>query len=181
MQGINRVFFLVGIIHIALFGSSIFLANVQTETPNYGGSSGFLPSTGDPDHAYDRFSNWLASGSGAGVSDPGEGGGFHFLKWILGSNGPLCGTVTITKLLIGMVFLEYELVNLLPADGFGNWFRLAVHLIGAAINLSLIGVLVGFAIRAGVLSNPHLLVALGFLSIFAISSNLLNAGGLVCV
>ena len=58
------------IVHISLMLASIFLANLGDVSPFYGGASGFLPSTGDEAHAYDRFSAWL-SGGGPAVDDPG--------------------------------------------------------------------------------------------------------------
>ena len=164
MQGINRLFFLAAIVHVACFGAGLYLGNALSETPNYGGFTGFLPATG----------------GGDSLSDPEQGGAFKFLRWILSSDGPVCGTVTITKMLIGMVFLEYEVINLLPVDGFGNWFRLAIHLIGAAINITLIGILVRFAVQAGIFNNPQLLVLIGVISLFGFSATLLNAGGLIC-
>ena len=54
------------IVHAGLTLASIFLANLGDVLPFYGGATGFLPSTGDDAHAYDKFSAWLAGGGPGG-------------------------------------------------------------------------------------------------------------------
>ena len=81
------------------------------------------------------------------------------------------------KFMLSMTILKYGIIDLIPNVGFGLWFKNVIHLVAALIHIGLVSVLVGFAVRAGVFSNIHLMVALGLISAFAVVSTLLDAGG----
>ena len=85
--------------------------------------------------------------------------------------------MAIVKFMLSMTILKYGIIDLIPNAGFGQWFKTVIHLVAALIHVGLLSVLVGFAVRAGVFSNVHLMVALGLISAFAIVSTLLSAGG----
>ena len=74
MAGLNRLLAVAIIVHVALFGATIFIQNGVVDVPYYGGDHGFLPSTGDDAGAYDQFSSWLSGGSSASsLDEPGDG------------------------------------------------------------------------------------------------------------
>ena len=178
MQGINRILIMAIIVHVALFGATIFLANAITEAPYYGGEHGFLPSTGDDQNAYDQFSAWISGGGrDQDFEEPDSEGGIAILGWII--KGPVCSTVGIVKFMLSLTILKYGIIDLIPNAGFGLWFKTVIHLVATLIHIGLMSVLVGFAVRAGVFSNIHLMVALGLISALAIVSTLLDAGGLL--
>ena len=163
MAGLNKILIVAVIVHVALFGATIFLTNAIADMPYYGGDHGFLPSTGDSKNAYDQFSAWLSGGGrDQDFEEPNAEGGIAILGWII--KGPVCSTVGIVKFMLSMTILKYGIIDLIPNVGFGLWFKNVIHL-------------VGFAVRAGVFSNIHLMVALGLISAFAIVSTLLDAGG----
>ena len=167
------------IIHIALMVASIFLANLGDVLPFYGGSTGFLPSTGDDTHAYDVFSAWL-SGGGPAVDDPGDRGGIGVLAWAVRT--PLCGMVSVVKFIISLATLHlYDAIQVIPSDGFGNWFKIIIHVLGALIAIGLIARIVDIAVRAGVFSNQYLLILILGVSIIGSLATVLDAsGGLSC-
>ncbi len=174
MQGINRLVAVALIVHVSLFVATIFLTNVVQDTPFFGGSAGFLPTTGDSAGAYDRFSAWI-SGNQGNMNEPSDQGGIAILQWIV--RGPLCTSVTIVKFLLAVTVLKYGVIDLISSDGFGLWFKTAVHLVGGFMNIALVSILVRFAIQAGVFSNIYIMAALGLMSVVGIVSTLLNAGG----
>ena len=167
------------IVHAGLMLASIFLANLGDVSPFYGGATGFLPSTGDDTHAYDKFSAWLAGG-GPAVDDPGDKGGIGVLAWAV--RGPLCGMVSVVKFTISLATLHlYDVIQVIPSDGFGNWFKIVIHILGALIAIGLVARIVDIAIRAGVFSNNTLLILLLGVSVFGSVVTLLDAaGGLTC-
>ena len=167
------------IVHIALMLASIFLANLGGVSPFYGGSTGFLPSTGNDTHGYDQFSAWLSSG-GPAVDDPGDKGGIGVLAWAVKT--PLCGMVSVVKFIISLATLHlYDAIQVIPSDGFGNWFKIIIHTLGALIAIGLIARIVDLAIRAGVFSNQYLLILILGVSVFGSIVTLLDAsGGLTC-
>ena len=167
------------IIHVALMLASIFLANLGDVLPFYGGATGFLPSTGEEAHAYDKFSAWL-SGGGPAVDDPGDAGGIGVLAWAV--RGPLCGMVAVVKFILSLATLHlYDAIQIIPSDGFGNWFKIVIHILGALIAIGLIARIVDIAIRAGVFSNQYLLILILGVSIFGSLATVLDAsGGLSC-
>ena len=176
MAGLNKILIVAVIVHVALFGATIFLANAIDATPYYGGDHGFLPSTGNSSNAYDRFSAWLSGGGrGQAFEEPVAEGGIAIFGWII--KGPICSTVAIVKFLLSMTILKYGIIDLIPSVGFGLWFKNVIHLVATLIHIGLISVLVGFAVRAGVFTNIYLMVGLGLISAFAIVSTLLDAGG----
>ena len=176
MAGLNKILIVAVIVHVALFGATIFLTNAIDATPYYGGNHGFLPSTGDGNNSYDRFSAWLSGGGrDQEYEEPDAEGGIAILGWII--KGPICSTVAIVKFLLSMTILKYGIIDLIPSVGFGLWFKTVIHLTAALIHVGLVSVLVGFAVRAGVFSNIHLMVALGLISAFAVVATLLSAGG----
>ena len=174
MAGLNRILAVAIIVHVALFGATIFIQNGVVDVPYYGGSHGFLPSTGDNANAYDKFSSWLAGGSRQQLDEPGAGV-IGLFKWIV--QGPLCGTVNIVKFLISVTILKYGIIDSIPNEGFGLWFKTVVHLAATLIHVGFIGMLLGFAVRAGVFSNVYLLGAVGIISVLGIVATALNAGG----
>ena len=76
--------------------------------------------------------------------------------------------------MLSMTILKYGIIDLIPNAGFGLWFKTVIHLVAALIHVGLVSVLVGFAVRAGVFSNIHLMVALGLISAFAVVATLLR-------
>ena len=175
MIGLNQLLAVMLIVHVALFGSTIFLQNSSSDTAYYGGPHGFLPSSGDSASAYDRFSSWLVGDSRAQLDDPGETGGLAILQWIVRT--PLCGTVGAVKTLISVTILKYGLVDSIPNEGFGMWVKVVIHLIATFIHSAGLNMLVRFAIQAGVFSNVYIMGAIGLISAFGIVATLLNAGG----
>ncbi len=176
MAGLNKILIVAVIVHVALFGATIFLTNAIADTPYYGGDHGFLPSTGDSKNTYDQFSAWLSGGGrDQDFEEPNAEGGIAILGWII--KGPVCSTVGIVKFMLSMTILKYGIIDMIPNIGFGLWFKNVIHLVAALIHVGLVSVLVGFAVRAGVFSNIHLMVALGVISTFAVVSTLLDAGG----
>lgn len=174
MQGLNRLVAMALIVHVTLFVSTIFLTNALQTMPYFGGNSGFLPSTGDGNNAYDRFSSWISGNEGS-MSEPSDEGGIAILQWIV--RGPMCSSVTIVKFLIALTVLKYGVIDLISSAGFGLWFKIAVHLVGFLLNIALVNVLVRFAIQAGVFSNIYIMAAIGLMSIIGIVATMLNAGG----
>ncbi len=148
--------------------------------PFYGGSTGFLPSTGDDTHAYDVFSAWL-SGGGPTVADPGDQGGIGVLAWAV-RTPPLCGMVSVVKFIISLAILHlYDAIQIILSDGFGNWFKIIIHVLGALIAIGLIARIVDIAVRAGVFSNQYLLILILGVSIIGSLATVLDAsGGLSC-
>ena len=176
MAGLNKILIVAVIVHVALFGATIFLTNAIADLPYYGGDHGFLTSTGDSNNSYDQFSAWLSGGGrDQDFEEPNAEGGIAILGWII--KGPVCSTVGIVKFMLSMTILKYGIIDLIPNVGFGLWFKNVIHLVAALIHIGLVSVLVGFAVRAGVFSNIHLMVALGLISAFAVVSTLLDAGG----
>ena len=176
MPGVIKLTVVAAILHIALMGSTIFLQNWGTgATPFYGGNTGFLPATGDSAHPYDKFSAWLAGG-GTRLNDPGDQGGIGILQWIV--RKPLCGMVGVVKSLISLTTLHaYDVIQLIPTEGFGGWFKILVHMIGALLSAALMSVLVAFAIRTGVFSNVYTMGLVLGVAALGVVSTLLNAGG----
>ena len=174
MAGLNRLLAVAIIIHVALFGATIFIQNGVSDVAYYGGDHGFLPSTGDDAGAYDQFSSWLSGGSRQQLEEP-AGGVIGLFKWIV--QGPLCGTVNIVKFMISIGILKYGIIDSIPSEGFGLWFKTAVHLAATLIHVALISLLLGFAVRAGVFSNVYLLAAVGIIGALGIVTTVLNLGG----
>lgn len=175
MPGIIKLLVVAVILHSALMGADIFLDNIASSTAHYGGQTGFLPATGDRDHAYDQFTAWLGGG-GSQLADPGDQGGIAILQWIVRT--PLCGMIGIIRFLVSLTILNYDVVRLIPSDGFGNWFKILVNIVGALLNGTLMSVVVRFAIQAGVFSNVYLMgLVLGIAVIGAVATAL-NAGGI---
>ena len=114
------------------------------------------------------------------VDDPGDQGGIGVLAWAV--RGPLCGMVSVVKFTISLATLHlYDVIQVIPSDGFGNWFKIVIHIIGALIAIGLIARIVDIAIRAGVFSNNTLLILLLGVSVFGSLVTLLDAaGGLTC-
>lgn len=175
MPGVLKLRTIATILHISLMGATIYLQNWGDATPFYGGATGSLPSTGDGNHPYDWFSAWL-SGGGTRLDDPGDQGGIQILGWII--SGPLCGMVVIVKALLSLTILHYDVVQLISTDGFGGWFKILIHMVGAYLSISLMSRLVAFAIRAGVFSNVYIMGAIGLVSVLGIAATALNVGGI---
>ena len=179
MISLVPLFVVALILHVGLMLASIFLANLGDALPFYGGDTGFLPSTGDDTHTYDKFSSWL-SGGGPAVDDPGDQGGIGVLAWAVKT--PLCGMVSVIKFTLSLATLHlYDVIQVIPSDGFGNWFKIVIHILGALIAIGLIARIVDLAIRAGVFSNPYLLgLILGVSIIGSVATVLDGSGGLTC-
>ena len=179
MISLVPLFVVALILHVGLMLASIFLANLGDGLPFYGGDTGFLPSTGDDTHTYDKFSAWL-SGGGPAVDDLGNQGGIGVLAWAVKT--PLCGMVSVIKFILSLAILHlYDVIQIIPSDGFGNWFKIVIHILGALIAIGLIARIVDLAIRAGVFSNNTLLILLLGVSVFGSIVTLLDAtGGLTC-
>lgn len=173
MPGILKLLVLTLVIHVALTGATIYLANAG-DTPYYGGSTGFLPGTGDDQHPYDQFSGWL-SGGGSRLNEPAQEGGIGILRWIVDT--PMCGMVFIVRGLITLTIFHYDVVQLIPTDGFGGWFKILLHLLGALLTGALMSTMVAFAIRAGVFSNVYLMGIILGIAVVGIAASALNAGG----
>ena len=174
MTSLIPLFIFAAILHITVFVAGLFLVNLG-DVANYGGETGFLPSTGDSANAYDQFSSWLAGGGPTSVEGPEDSAGVSTFRWIVKT--PMCGMVSLVKTIITLSIVNYDLVNLLPTEGFGNWLRIIIHSIGALITLALFARLTEIAIRAGVFSNIYMLAVLGLVSVGGIVATLLNAGG----
>ena len=152
MAGLNKILVVAVIVHVALFGATIFLTNAISDLPYHGGDHGFLPSTGNSSNTYDRFSAWLSGGGrDQEYEEPDAEGGIAILGWII--KGPICSTVSIVKFMLSMTILKYGIIDMIPNMGFGLWFKTVIHLVAALIHVGLVSVLVGFAVRAGVFSN----------------------------
>lgn len=179
MIALVPLFVVALVVHVALMLASIFLSNLGDALPFYGGTTGFLPSTGDDAHAYDKFSVWL-SGGGPAIDDPGDAGGIGVLAWAVRT--PLCGMVSVVKFILSLATLHlYDAIQIIPSDGFGNWFKIVIHILGALIAIGLIARIVDIAIRAGVFSNNTLLLLLLGVSILGSVATVLDAaGGLSC-
>ena len=176
MTGLNKLIAITIIVHVAVFGATILLQNAVSETPYYGGNTGFLPSTGDSNHAYDQFSGWLSGGAQEEeVDDPESGSIIDTLKWIV--LGPLCSTVSIVKFLISFTIIKYGFIDDIPNMGFGLWFKTVIHVVATLLHVTLISILVRFAVQAGVFSNPQLLGLLIGVSLLGAVVTALNAGG----
>ena len=178
MTSLVPLLIFAAIIHIALMGGTIFLQNLTAATPYYGGETGFLPSTGNQANTYDKFSAWL-SGGGPSANDPGSAGGVGILQWAVRT--PLCGMVSVIKFILSLSVLNYDVIRLIPSDGFGNWFKIIVHVLGALITIALFSRIVEFAIRAGVFSNVYLMaIVLGIAVLGTVATALNASGGLSC-
>ena len=157
MPGLNQLMVVAIIIHVALFGSTIFLANAVSEMPYFGGDHGFLPTTGDNANAYDQFSGWLSGGAEEEErKDIGEGGIIDLFNWII--RGPACTVVSIVKFMISVTIIKYGIIDLLPNAGFGLWFKTLVHLVAALVHARFALVLFRAAIQAGIFSSPTMLL-----------------------
>ena len=178
MPGLNQLMVVAIIIHVALFGSTIFLTNAISEMPYFGGAHGFLPSTGDDQNAYDAFSRWLSGGAEeAERKDIGDGGIFDLFRWVL--QGPACSVVSIVKFMISLTIVKYGIIDLLPNAGFGLWFKTLVHLVATLIHARFALILFRAAVQAGVFSNPTMLALVVGISTVGFALTGLDAGGVI--
>ncbi len=173
MTGIQKLFILTLGIHVCLVLATIYLTNMG-DVPYYGGSTGFLPGTGDGANAYDQFTGWLLGG-GYRPGDPGNQVGIPLLGWIIAK--PLCGMVSAVRWLIILTTFNYDVVQLIPTGGFGGWFKMLIHLVGVFLTGAVMNALVRFGIQAGVFSNVYVMGAIGVVSVIGIGATALNAGG----
>ena len=178
MPGLNQLMVVAIIIHVALFGSTIFLTNAVSELPYFGGDHGFLPTTGDDANAYDRFSGWLSGGAEEEEREEiGDGGIIDLFRWII--QGPACTTISIVKFMISFTMIKYGIIDLLPNEGFGLWFKTLVHLVAALVHARFALLMLRAAIQAGVFSNPTLLALVIGISAVGFALTGLNAGGVI--
>ena len=178
MPGLNQLMAVAIIVHVALFGSTIFLANAVADLPYFGGSHGFLPSTGDDQNAYDQFSGWLSGGAEEEERDDIGGGGIiDLFRWII--TGPACTVVGIIKFMISVTIIKYGIIDLLPNDGFGLWFKTIVHLVATLVHARFALLLFRGALQAGILSNPTMLALVVGISAVSFALTGLDALGVL--
>ena len=169
--------FVVG--HAAFGIGHIFVSNLDALVPNYGGSMGFLPQTGDADSPYDKFSNFLADDGGPQVEPLDNQGGLNFIRWAIFT--PMCVMSTIVKVLLAAASFNYGLLTLLPSEGPGLWVRLIIHMVGIMLTANLLNQVVAFALRTGIFSQKWGIVGiLGVAAVGAASAIADGAGGLIC-
>ena len=190
---------LLVLVHIGMTVADIFSVNLNQalslarQEAYFGGEGGFLPSTGDDQHPYDQFTGWLRQGGQIGeddgsrssqLDDPADAegnapGGVALLQYIV--RAPLCTLSQLVRFNISLAVLNYETLDLLPDEGFGYWFKLAIHTFAFGVTIVLASRLVQFALRAGIFSSPYLMAAvLGIAILGTISTIAEGAGGLVC-
>ena len=171
------VLFLIG--HATFGMGTLFLANLFTTEADYGGSMGFLPSTGDADSPYDSFSNFLAGDEGVRMEEVSDGGGTNFISWAIST--PVCGISKAVRVMLATASFNYGVANVIPTEGPGLWVRLIISLIGTLLTLFLLNEVVGFAVRAGVFSNIWSTGAiLGIAAIGGAATGLDGLGPLSC-
>ena len=160
----NILYLLVGLVvlHVCLVFGTLLANNLTSTTPDYGGATGFLPSSGDPESAYDKATAFLL-GTNRPQSPETEGGGLSLFRWAI--KAPFCTTADGISAIIGLTtLLGYQgVIDLLPDEGFGLWIKLLLHLAGTIATLILAGKAIGFLLASGVFSNVYLLVGLGII------------------
>ena len=169
--------FLVG--HASFGIGHVFVSNLHSLVPDYGGSMGFLPQTGDADSPYDKFSNFLAGDAGPQVEELDKQGGLNFIRWAIFT--PMCVMSTIVRVLLAAASFNYGLLTLLPTEGPGLWVRLIIHIVGIMLTANLLNQVVSFALRTGIFSQGWGVIGvLGVAAIGAASAIADGAGGLIC-
>ena len=152
------------ILHAGFNISGIFLNNIRSTEATYGGSSGFLPG-GDESSFYGRTMSFLDGGDGSPSLDAGldtATGGVGFLGWMFRT--PVCTMTSATRITVGLTIFNYDLLDILPREGFGNWIRIIVHAVGTIMTLLLASRLFGFLRSSGILTNFRLLATIGVVS-----------------
>ena len=144
------VIILTVIIHIALLGTDIFMTNLWVHTPWYGGETGFMPTgkptgaDGETTHPYDVVSNFLRGGEDGPQSQTDnlkDGSGLKIFQWIVRT--PLCMLSTLIRFQLSLTTFTYDIVRILPDDGFGYWIQMAIPMVGYGVAPDTAGTPVG--------------------------------------
>ena len=157
-------------LHIVAVIGSVYIENLTSATgvAYYGGESGLLPDSGGP---YGAIYEFLVGSSTPQLAEQGDGL-LGFLKWIF--IGPLSIFGDLVGLLLVTSTFAYPIINIIPMERFGLWFRILVHALGIFFTLMLVSKLLEWAGRNGVMSNPYLLVALGAVGSIGLISHALG-------
>ena len=165
--------------HIACTVTNIFVINLSSEIPFFGGSTGFLPASDDPSGAYDRFSSFLSGADRPEIREPEATGGIGILQWAVFT--PMCTISTVARIFLSTATFNYEFLTLFPSEGFGLWFKLGIHVLGMFLTVAALNQVLQFVVRTGVFSNVHTLaIVLGVSLIGAIATIADGAGPLAC-
>ena len=166
-MAIDRVTVLSILFHIVAVLGSMFLDNLTSATglAHYGGESGLLPDSSGP---YGAIYNFIAGDNQPELTE--QGAGFlGFVKWIF--TGPLGLFGDLVGLLLVISTFSYPIINIIPAEGFGLWFRILVHGVSLLLLAILVSRLLEWASRNGLLSNPYLLVAMSLIGSIGLISH----------
>lgn len=164
---------IVLVAHFALIGTDTYLTNIISGLEDhYGTDAAFLPGGGASDHPYDRFSDFLSGDDRPNVDKLENAGGLGFFQWAVRT--PMCTMSTFYKFLLSSVVLNYDVVKIIPTEGWGLWVKTGINLVGTLINIGLILKAVTFALRAGIFSNPTVLALLGLATIAGFAGVMLD-------
>lgn len=149
--------------HIALWMGDIFVINLLSggREAFYGGQYGFIPSTGNPDNAYDRAASLFFGAKN--TMEPG-----NTLTKILAfffQFGP-CQVAELYRLFFTYISLTgYNTVQAIPSEGFPLYIKLIIQLAGtSAVILMGINITDWLASR-GFFQNNVLLVGIGLMAV----------------
>ena len=173
-MGVLPVLVLLALFHAAAVGAGVYLTNVvdPTGTPFYGGDTGFLPGATS---AYGGLTSFLAGDARPEVAAPSREGGLSIFRYAL--TVPLCTSVDVTKQALNITTFNHPIVQVIPSVGFGLWVKLVIHAVSTVLTLVIFERLVVFLVRAGILSNPYVLGALGIGIFVGLLSTIANGTG----
>ena len=169
-------------LHAAMVLGNLFIYNLQHPDQADYGVNAFLPTGGaDPSHPYNRAFTFLrpldANGNLVGVASPPSGGLFPYLLWAV--KVPVCGMSGLTGAIVGYSTFSYDVIDIIPDDGWGGWLKTFIHLIGTLITLTLLVQVFGMLSKMGIVQSPKMLIALGIAGGTLLGGAFLVAGGIV--
>lgn len=161
---------LYAVMHIAVIGMSVLLTNVVSSSPDYGhGESGVFPKE------LKEFLGTTAEDVG-GTTD----GGFNFFRWILGT--PLCKISQLVDLFIALSVLNYPVLTderIIPAEGFGAWFRDGLNMMAGGMVLMVVGLALTMLFQSNILNQALSVGGVATTTLVAIFAKLASGSGLV--
>ena len=157
----------------------------KPDDPDYGGLLAFMPTGGgDSDHAYSKavsFFRPLDSGEevvkATTISGPDSEGLFALVRW--GLSVPACYTTTGISILLGYLTFSYKSIDIIPNEGFANWIKTAIYVVGALITTALMLQVILFVIQTGVFQSPAMMIGLGVLTGATVIFGALTSSGAV--
>ena len=160
------------ILHVTMLLGSTLVVNLLGSDAYYGHSeSGILPK-----ELYDL----LITTNYGGISGTGAGEGFSFFEWAL--NTPLCKISQLIDAFIVLSILDYPLLtdtNIIPDEGFGNWFRTMLNVMGGTMLLAVVGMALTILFQSNVLNQLLTVGGLASGALAAVLAKLADGVGLI--